>query len=82
MYTSTVSGSNLTTQTYFDIRYRAPGSTVDSIAFNWQTGNSTQQSVGLGTATGTWTITGVYAHQDPADHSGSFVTVAVSLMVQ
>jgi hypothetical protein len=81
-YSSTVSGSNLTPQTYFDVRFRAPGSNVDSTAFNWQAGTVTQHSVGLGTATGTWTITGVYAHQDPADHTGSFVTVSVSLTVQ
>jgi hypothetical protein len=81
-YGSTVSGSGLTAQTYFDIRFRTPGSTVDAIAFNWQTGPTGSQAVGAGTPTGTWTITGVRAHSDPADHTGSFVTVSVSLTVQ
>ena len=81
-YGSTVSGSGLTAQTYFDIRFRAPGSTVDATAFNWQTGPTASQAVPAGTPTGTWTITGVRAHSDPADHTGSFVTVSVTLTVQ
>src|ERR1700674_2187262 len=81
-YLSTVSGSNLIAQTYFDIRFRAPGTSVDSIAPNWQTGPSVLQSVPAGTPTGTWTITGVRAHQDPADHTGNFVTVSTTLTVQ
>ena len=78
-YVSTVSGSNLTAQTYFDIRFRAPGSSVDATAWNWQIGPSMVQPVTAGIPTGTWTITGVRAHQDPADHTGSFVTVSVSV---
>ena len=81
-YGSTVAGSGLTAQTYFDIRFRAPGSNVDATAFNWQTGATAFQNVPAGTPTGTWTITGVRAHQDPADHTGSFVTVSVALTVQ
>jgi sugar lactone lactonase YvrE len=81
-YLSVVFGSNLTAQSYFDVRFRAPGSSVDAIAWNWQIGPSMVQSVAPGMPTGTWTITGVRAHQDPADHTGSFVTVSVSLTVQ
>ena len=81
-YVSKVSGSNLTAQTYFDVRFRAPGSSIDATAWNWQIGPSMVQSVTAGTPTGTWTITGVRAHQYPADHTGSFVTVSVSLTVQ
>jgi len=81
-YVSTVSGSNLTAQTYFDVRFRAPRSSVDATVWNWQIGASKVQSVTAGTPTGTWTITGVRAHQDPTDHTGSFVTVSVSLTVQ
>jgi hypothetical protein len=80
-YGATVSGSGLASQTYFDMRFRAPGSAVDTTAFNWQSGPTASHAVGVGTS-GTWTITGVRAHSDPADHTGSFVTVSVPLMIQ
>jgi len=81
-YVATVSGSNLTAQTYFDIRVRAPGSSADIIVPNWQTGPSVLHPVPVGTTTGMWTINGVRAHQDPADHTGSFVLVSTTLAVQ
>jgi hypothetical protein len=81
-YASTISGSNLTAQTYFDIRFTAPGSSANSIAPNWQTGPILLQSVPAGTPTGTWTITGVRAHQDPADHTGSFVLTSTAITIQ
>jgi len=81
-YLSTISGSNLTAQTYFDIRFTAPGSSANSIAPNWQTGPGVLQSVPAATPTGTWTITGVRAHQDPADHAGSFVLVSTPITIQ
>jgi DNA-binding beta-propeller fold protein YncE len=81
-FVSTISGSNLTAQTYFDVRFRSPGSSGDVTAWNWQIGPTMVQSVTAGTPTGTWTITGVRAHQDPKDHAGSFVPVSVSLAIQ
>jgi hypothetical protein len=81
-FLSTISGSNLTAQTYFDVRVRYPGSNVDSTVWNWQTGPSSSHTVAVGTATGAWTITGVRAHQDPADHTGDFVTVSATISVQ
>jgi DNA-binding beta-propeller fold protein YncE len=81
-YTSIVSGSNLTTQTYFDILFRAPGSSDDSVAWNWQAGPSLVQSVASNTPTGTWIITGIRAHQNPADHTGSFLTIFASITVR
>jgi hypothetical protein len=81
-YVATAAGSNLTAQTYLDIRARAPGSSADIIVLNWQTGPSALHTVPVGTTTGTWTINGVRAHQDPADHTGSFVLVATTLAVQ
>ena len=80
-YGATVSGSGLASQTYFDMRFRAPGSAVDATAFNWQSGPTASHTVGAGT-TGMWTITGVRAHTDPADHTGTFVTVSVTLTIQ
>src|SRR5215467_1405929 len=36
-YSATVSGSNLlTSQTFFDVRFRPPGSALDGVALNWQ----------------------------------------------
>jgi plastocyanin len=80
-YTAVFAGSNLTDHTYFDIRYRAPGSTVDQEIWNWQRGLSVNHAVPSGTALGNWTITGVRAHQDSSVHSGSFSTQSVILSV-
>jgi len=80
-YTATVTGSNLTSQTYFDVRYRAPGSKADNVAPNWQTGLSAAHNVPAGTGTGSWTVTGVRAHQDATDHTGSFVPVSTTITV-
>jgi hypothetical protein len=81
-YNATVAGSNLTAQTSFDIRVRAPGSSADLIANNWQTGATMLHPVATGTAKGVWTVTGVRAHQDPNNHTGNFVTVSTTLTVQ
>jgi hypothetical protein len=81
-YNATISGSNLTAQTNFDVRVRYPGSNVDSTVWNWQTGLSVSHTVAAGTATGTWTSTGVRAHLDPADHTGNFGTVSAAIAVQ
>jgi hypothetical protein len=75
------SGTNLTNQTFFDVRFRAPGSTADQEIFNWQRGTSGTHSIAVGTATGTWTLTGVRAHQADGDHSGSYATVSAVLTV-
>src|SRR5262249_7952720 len=63
-YSSTVSGSaSLTSQTFFDVRFIAPGSKTSDVALNWQKGLTQSHAVVVGTAAGTWTITGVRAHQ-------------------
>jgi hypothetical protein len=80
-YVATAVGSNLTAQTYFDIRVSAPGSSAPIIANNWQAGAIGPHSFPAGTPKGTWTITGIRAHQDPNNHTGSFVTVATTLTV-
>ena len=78
---ATFSGSNLTTTTYFDIRFRAPGATSDDVTFNWQQGVSVSHSVPANTAIGDWTITGARAHQDVNDHTGPFEPVRAALNV-
>jgi len=55
---------------------------VGSTVWNWQTGPSSSHTVAAATATGAWTITGVRAHEDPADHTGDFVTVSATISVQ
>jgi hypothetical protein len=78
---ATISGSNLTAQTFFDVRFRFPGSAADNVALNWQTGTSMTHSVAAGTTVGTWTINGVRAHADSADHTGGFAPVSTTLGV-
>jgi hypothetical protein len=80
-FSATFSGSNLTDLTYFDVRYRTPGSTADQEALNWQRGVMANIPVTAGIAAGTWTVTGVRPHQNSADHSGNFVPVSVTLTV-
>ena len=80
-FSAAFSGSNLTDLTYFDIRFRAPGSTTDQESQNWQRGVSANHAIAAGTATGMWTITGVRPHQQSTDHSGNFVSTSVTLTV-
>ena len=80
-FTATFSGSNLSSNTYFDLRVRAPGASVDTVVSNWQQGASVRHSITRDTATGDWRITGVRAHQDANDHSGPFATVDATVSV-
>ena len=80
-FSATITGSNLTDLTYFDIRFRSPGSTADQDALNWQRGVSAPHSIAAGTTAGVWTITGVRPHQQAGDHSASYVTMSVPLTV-
>jgi hypothetical protein len=80
-YTADFSGPNLTHQTFFDVRFRAPGSSVDQEALNWQFGQSATHIVPAGTPLGSWTFTGVRAHQEQGDTTGSFNPVTAVLTV-
>ena len=79
-YLATVSGSNLTQQTNIDISVSPPGSSASVVANNWQVGAAASHTVTPG-STGTWTINGVRAHEDPNNHTGSFVPVSATLTV-
>src|SRR5438093_1552864 len=68
-FSAAFSGSNLTDLTYFDVRYRSPGSTTDQEAQNGQRGVTANYAVAAGIAVGTWTITGVLPHDNSTDHS-------------
>ena len=80
-FTATFTGENLTDDAYFDVRYRKPNSTMDEIALNWQRGTSASHTLPADVVTGTWAITGVWAHQDAADHSTDFAPVSAVLNV-
>lgn len=76
--TTTFAGANLSAQIYFDVRFRRPGGTADEVVENWQRGETGTHDISIGTATGTWRITGVRAHRDPNDHGGSIIPAAAS----
>ena len=81
-FDATLSGSNLTDRTYFDVRFRTPGSTTDQVAPNWQQGTSARHTVGTGTEAGTWIVTGIRAHESVSDQGGEFVPVSASITVE
>src|SRR5437016_1699972 len=80
-FTAMFSGTNLTDATYFDIRFRSPGSNTDQVALNWQRGIAASHGAPDGIAAGSWIINGVRAHQDEADHTGSFIPVSATITV-
>jgi plastocyanin len=80
-FSAAFSGSNITDLTYFDLRYRAPGSTTDQESPNWQKGVSGSHVLGAGATPGTWMVTGARPHQNSADHSGNFAPLSATLTV-
>ena len=80
-YSVNVSGSNLTPETFFDIRLTSPESNVSDVALNWQRGVAASHAVPIGTAPGTWTINGVRPHLIETDHTGSFISVRATITV-
>jgi hypothetical protein len=80
-YSINVSGSNLTAQTFFDVRFTVPGSDASDVVLNWQRGLAASHGVSAGTAVGIWTITGVRPHQIDTDHTGSFIPVSATITV-
>jgi hypothetical protein len=80
-YSVKVSGSNLTAQTLFDVRFSPPGSNTYIVALNWQRGVVASHDVPAGTTLGKWTLTGIRAHEDEADHNGSFSPLSAAITV-
>jgi len=80
-FSASVFGPNLTTQTFFDVRYTSPDSNVSMTVLNWQRGVTQTHDVPAGTALGTWTISGVRAHEIETDHTGSFFPVFAPIIV-
>lgn len=80
-YSDTISGSGLTAETFFDVRFTSPGSSLSAVVLNWQTGIVETHDVPAGFGTGTWTISGARAHQADADHTGDFNPVSATITV-
>jgi hypothetical protein len=80
-YSVDISGSNLSPETIFDVRFTSPGSSLSSVALNWQRGVAASHLVPAGTASGIWKINGVRAHQVETDHTGAFVPVSATIIV-
>lgn len=80
-YSVNVFGSNLTSQTFFDVRFITPGSNESGVVLNWQKRLAAGHDVPAGTASGVWAINGVRPHQIETDHTGSFVPVKATITV-
>jgi plastocyanin len=80
-YTATVTGSNLTSQLYFDVQFRAPNGATVLEAQNWQQGTTGSHSVPAGTMIGAWTFVGIRVHSDANDHTGGYTPVSVTINV-
>jgi hypothetical protein len=80
-FTMTFGGSNLTDETYFDVRFHSPGSDVDQFVSNWQRGRSSVHDVPIGMEAGTFAITGVRAHQRFDDDASDYFPVLALVSV-
>jgi hypothetical protein len=80
-YSVSVSGFNLTSQTFFDVRFISPGSNESAVVLNWQKGLAATHDVPPGTVSGVWAINGVRAHEIETDHTGSFSPVSATIAV-
>src|SRR5262245_12765708 len=80
-FSANFSGSNLTPQTFFDVRFTSPGSNNSDIVLNWQRGLEVSHDVAAGTVAGSETIIGVRAHEIESDHTGNLVPVSATLTV-
>jgi hypothetical protein len=80
-YSITVSGSNLSPQAFFDVRFVSPDSNESAVVLNWQRGLVAKHDLPPGIASGNWTINGVRAHEIETDHTGSFFPVNARITV-
>jgi hypothetical protein len=80
-FSANIAGSNLTTDTFFDVRFTGPGSSDSAVVLNWQRGSVESHDVPAALAAGKWTINGVRAHQIETDHTGTFFPVSATITV-
>jgi hypothetical protein len=80
-YSVGVSGSHLTPEMFFDVRFLRPGSNESAVVLNWQKGLVAIHEAPVGIASGSWGITGVRAHEIETDHTGIFFPVSGRISV-
>jgi hypothetical protein len=80
-YSVDLSGSNLSSQTFFDVRFTSPGNNRGAVVLNWQIGPAASHDIPIGTISGKWTINGVRPHEIETDHTGNFFPVSATIMV-
>ena len=80
-YSVDLSGSNLTPEMFFDVRFTSPEGNESVVALNWQQGLAENHQVPAGFAPGSWTITGVRAHEIETDHTGNFFPLSATITV-
>jgi hypothetical protein len=80
-YSVDVSGSNLTPDMFFDVRFISPESNESVVVLNWQKGLTASHEAAAGIATGSWNITGVRAHEIETDHTGNFFPASSTITV-
>jgi hypothetical protein len=80
-YSVNISGSNLTPETFFDVRFTPPESKASDVVLNWQRLVTANHGVPAGTASGIWTINDVRPHQIETDHTGSFIPASTTITV-
>jgi len=80
-YSASLYGSNLTPEMFFDVRFTSPESNESAVALNWQKGLVVNHDVPADLVSGSWTITGVRAHEIETDHTGNFFPVTATITV-
>jgi len=80
-FSANFSGSNLTPETFFDVRFTSPESNESAVVLNWQRGLEVSHDVSAGIVAGSYTIIGVRAHEVESDHTGIFFPVSATLTV-
>jgi hypothetical protein len=79
-YSAAASGSNLNSETLFDVRFTGPDNTA-GVVLNWQQGLIADHGVPAAMTKGIWTINGVRAHQLAPDHTGNFIPVSATIAI-
>jgi membrane-associated phospholipid phosphatase len=80
-FTARISGTNINERTYFDLRFRRPGSSTEDFATNWQQSLTGTHATATGATTGAWIVTGIRSHQVLDDFSGDFAPVSATLQI-
>ena len=80
-FTTVFSGTDVASETWFDVRFKTGDSTTDEVELNWQQGGIAVHSLDAGTAPVTYSITGIRKHSEKDDHSSDFTAATATLTV-